>query len=407
MATSFALTNATVVTADAAGTVHRDWTIAVDAAGTISHAGPSTSIGLAPGLARIDAGGRFVLPGLINAHAHLFADGTLLPPFYTKPATVDLVARFLRSFAGRLVLRRRTRANLATQLRSGVTTLRSVGDVAYEVVEARTEIEAGRLVGPRVLASGPLMAITGGHGAPTIALICDTPAQARANTRSSRRAGVTAIKIAATAGVSDAKEVGYAGRPEMPEESMRVICQEAHEAGVLVAAHAQSADGVAAALRAGVDTIEHGSAMNEEIIGLFLDNPASLRGSSALIPTMQAALPLTKLPIEDTGADPVVRANAELIVEEMLTGIRTAMEHGIRMGVGTDSAVSFVTHSNFWRTVSVGRTPRSTGSRRSTLCWTASSRPGRRRDPRRPCATALSAWPRRSATTSCPGPSPR
>ncbi|WP_456300406.1 amidohydrolase family protein [Tessaracoccus coleopterorum] len=160
---------------------------------------------------------------------------------------------------------------------------------------------------------------------------------------------MTAIKIAATAGVSDAKEVGYAGKPEMPEESMRAICREAHEAGILVAAHAQSAEGVAAALRAGVDTIEHGSAMNEEVIGLFLDNPASLRGSSALIPTLQVALPLVKLPIEDTGADPIVKANAELIVEEMRAGIRTALEHGIPVGVGTDSAVSFVTHSNFWR----------------------------------------------------------
>lgn len=300
-------------------------------------------------ISRIDLAGRFVLPGLINAHAHLFADGTLLPPLLTRPATVNLVAGFMRSFLGGALIRRRTRTNLTTQLRSGVTTLRSVGDVAYEVVEARTEIEAGRLVGPRVLASGPLMAITGGHGAPTIALICDTPEQARTNTRASIRAGVTAIKIAATAGVSDAKEIGYSGRPEMPEESMRAICREAHEAGILVAAHAQSAEGVAAALRAGVDTIEHGSAMNDEVIGLFLDNPASLRGSSALIPTLQAALPLVKLPIEDTGANPIVRANAELIVEEMLAGIHTALAHGIQVGVGTDSAVSFVTHANFWR----------------------------------------------------------
>ncbi|WP_331715833.1 amidohydrolase family protein [Tessaracoccus coleopterorum] len=106
-----------------------------------------------------------MLPGLINAHAHLFADGTLLPPLLTRPATVNLVAGFMRSFVGNAMIRRRIRTNLTTQLHSGVTTLRSVGDVAYEVVEARAAIERHELVGPRILASGPLMAITGGHGA--------------------------------------------------------------------------------------------------------------------------------------------------------------------------------------------------------------------------------------------------
>ncbi|MFC0672699.1 amidohydrolase family protein [Brachybacterium hainanense] len=349
MITPFALLGATVLTGDAAGTAHADWTVVVDSSGTIAQAGPADQVEIPAAMARIDASGRYVIPGLINAHAHLFADGTVLAPILTKPATKKYVAWFMRSFAGSALVRKRTRTNLRTQLHTGVTTLRSVGDVGYEVVEAGAAIERGEQVGPRVLASGPLMAITDGHGAPQIAHICDTPEQARAHTQAAVRAGVSAIKIAATAGVSDAKEIGYAGKPEMPEASMRAICEVAHEAGILVAAHAQSAEGVAAALRAGVDTIEHGSAMSEEIIQLFLDNPASLRGSSALIPTLQACLPIVKLPLEKSGADPVVKANAEMILEEMLSGIRTAVEHGIRVGVGTDSSVSFVTHSNYWR----------------------------------------------------------
>lgn len=147
MITPFAFTRATIVTGDPAGSIHHDWTVAVDATGTIAAVGPGAEVELPESLPRIDLAGRFVLPGLINAHAHLFADGTLLPPLYTRPATVQLVARVLRSFAGRALLRHRTRTNLTTQLHSGVTTLRSVGDVAYEVVEARAEIEAGRLAG--------------------------------------------------------------------------------------------------------------------------------------------------------------------------------------------------------------------------------------------------------------------
>lgn len=132
----------------------------------------------------------------------------------------------------------------------------------------------------------------------------------------------------------------------MPETSMRAVCEEAHAAGILVAAHAQSQAGVLAALRAGVDTIEHGSGMSPEIVDVYLDNPTSLRGFSAMVPTLQACMPLVRLP-NDLGE--VVRANAEMVLEEMLSGIRSASEHGIRLGVGTDSGVSFVTHSNFWR----------------------------------------------------------
>lgn len=119
----------------------------------------------------------------------------------------------------------------------------------------------------RVLASGPLLAITGGHGAPQIALTSDSPWDARRNTRKNVQGGVKAIKISATAGVTDARAVGYAGRPEMTEEEITAICDEAHNAGIRVAAHAQSAAGIRASLRAGVDTIEHGARMTRRSWG--------------------------------------------------------------------------------------------------------------------------------------------
>nr|WP_231895096.1 amidohydrolase family protein [Gordonia sp. 852002-10350_SCH5691597] len=160
--------------------------------------------------------------------------------------------------------------------------------------------------------------------------------------------------------MTDAKEVGYAGRPEMSEQAMRAVCEEAHAVGVIVAAHAQSEEGVLAAhaqseegvlaaLRAGVDRIEHGSQMSDAVIELFLDNPNSLRGYSAMIPTVQACLPLVELDQSVSGASDVVKANARLVLDEMVSGIATCIAHGITMGVGNDSAVSYVTHSNFWR----------------------------------------------------------
>ena len=349
MASPLAISHVTVIEGDRAGTRAPDSTILTDAAGRITAVGRSSEVAIPAGAQVIDGSGRFALPGLINAHAHLFSEGKPLPPILLSERAEKLVSLFMKSPAGRIYLRGRTRRAVLTQMKTGVTTIRSVGDPGYEGVELAAAIDAGELVGPRLLASGPLMAVTGGHGAPQIALISDNPWDARRNVRESIRRGVKAIKIAATGGVTDAKVIGQAGRPEMTEEEMTAICDEAHNAGILVAAHAQSAAGITAALRAGVDTIEHGAAMNDEIIGLFNDNPRSLLGRSALIPTLQACLPLVDLDEKVTGITPVNKANAILVFDEMLAGIRTALEHDIALGMGTDSALTFVTHYNTWR----------------------------------------------------------
>lgn len=345
----FGLTDVTVVSGDAVGTVLTDHTVLVDAAGRIERVAPSADCQVPSGYRRLDQAGRFVVPGLINAHAHLFSDGKPLPAILLNESVEHAVAKVGHSRFGQLLFKRRTKANVITQLNSGVTTLRSLGDVRYEVVAVAGEIERGEYLGPRIIASGPLMAATGGHGAPQIALISDSPWDARKNVRANLRRGTTAIKIAATGGVTDARVIGEAGRPQLTEEEMAAICDEAHTAGILVAAHAQSQEGITRALRAGVDTIEHGAAMNDEMIKLFNSNPRSLHGSSALIPTLMACLPLVKLERRVTGINEVVRANAEMILDEMMQGIRDAVENGVTIGMGTDSGLTYVTHYNAWR----------------------------------------------------------
>ncbi|MET9254134.1 amidohydrolase family protein [Streptomyces sp. NPDC003717] len=345
----FALTGATVVTGDTQGTLLPGRTVVVGPDGRIEAVGAAADTHVPPGYRQLDVTGHYVTPGLINAHAHLFADGLPLPALLVNERTSNLVAAAGRSALGQLVFRKRAKDNALTQLHSGVTTLRSVGDVAYEVVRVAGEIDRGKYHGPRILASGPLLAVTGGHGAPQVALVSDSPWDARRSTRINLRRGVKAIKIAATAGVTDARAIGYAGRPEMTEEEMTAICEEAHTAGIRVAAHAQSTAGILASLRAGVDTIEHGARLTPEVVELFRHNPRSLTGSSALIPTIQACLPLARLPQSATKADDIVRANAELVLEGMLQGIRDAREGGVTLGMGTDSAVTYATHYNVWR----------------------------------------------------------
>jgi imidazolonepropionase-like amidohydrolase len=346
---AFALINANVVTGDPDGTVLPQTTVVVDAAGMITEVGPASDVPVPDSCRRVDLTGQFVAPGLINAHAHLFADGKPLPPILTNEKAESIVNFAFHSPVGKVMVKGRAKSNILTQLHSGVTTIRSLGDVAYEVVAVREEIDGGKYVGPRVLASGPLLAITGGHGTPTIALVNDNPWDARRNVRLNLRRGVDVIKIAATGGVTDARAIGEAGRPQMTEEEMAAICDEAHKAGVIVAAHAESLQGVKDALRAGVDTIEHGSDMDGEIVDLFGDNPRSLHGSSALVPTFMAALPLVKLDPSVTGVNHIVRENAKIILDRIVQGARDAVEHGIAIGMGTDSALTYVTHYNTWR----------------------------------------------------------
>ncbi|MDN6209144.1 metal-dependent hydrolase family protein [Bifidobacterium crudilactis] len=349
MNASFAIGNVNIVNERAGDGLLRGYNVVVDGKGTITAVGPRDTTTIPEGCHRVDGRGKYLLPGLINAHVHLFSDGKPLPELLTGATFQHAVSSVLHSPIGTVLSRRRAQVNARTLLLSGVTTFRTVGDVGYEAVALQRRFDSGKELGARMLASGPLLAITGGHGSPQIAMIGDSPWQARKNTRINIMNGVSAIKIAATGGVTDARKIGDAGRPQMSEEEMAAVCMEAHQAGLLVAAHAQSAQGVTMALRAGVDTIEHGCAMNDEIVDLFHDNPLSLRGWSALIPTLSAALPLVKLDQDVTGVSDIVIANAHIAVAEMIQGIHDAKAHGIAIGMGTDTGMTLVTQYNSWR----------------------------------------------------------
>ena len=293
----------------------------------------------------VDLKGGYLMPGLINLHVHLPASGSP-----KKQGNPRKLVKFMTSMAlTRRIALAMCEGYAKTQLMSGVTTIRTLGDVGYEVVTLRDQIDAGQILGPRILASGPLMAIPEGHGAPLIALTSGTPEEARTAVAQNLKAGVNAIKIAATGGVTDAQEIGEAGSPQMSVEQMRAICDEAHQYGVIVGAHAQSPEGVRRSLLAGVDTIEHGSVLDDELIGMFRHNPNALRGYSALIPTLSAGLPLTLLGQDVTGITDIQLENSKNVVGGMVSGARQAHEAGLMIGVGTDTGMTFVPQYATWR----------------------------------------------------------
>lgn len=295
----------------------------------------------------VDADNKYVIPGLINAHVHLAGSGK---PIITSGKKGNLLFRFLQTKPGRNMLKKRMKKNAVNALNSGVTTMRCMGDLLYTDVELRNEISNGNFLGPRLIVCGRMISITGGHGEATLlAMNSDSPWEARKCVRKNVRAEVDCIKICVTGGVLDARRVGEAGRLQMTLEEVTAICDEAHKVGLMVAAHVESKEGLRIALLGGVDTIEHGSDMDAEIISLFKNNPRSLRGYSALIPTLYAAIPLNMLDITITGISAISKENSQIIFEGMVHGILQALETGIKIGLGTDASVPYVTHYNTWK----------------------------------------------------------
>ena len=296
----------------------------------------------------IDLRNKYILPGLINAHCHLTGSGKPMKIMNLSDEMMEFGSRLLKNKLVQFILKRILRKNALTALNAGITTLRSMGDPEYLDVKLRKEIEKGGILGPRLLVSGPGICTTGGHGGP-MSYVADSVAEIRKAVRKNLRNEVDLIKILSTGGVMDARNIGEAGRPQMTVEEISTACSEAHRGGLLVATHCESTKGIKEALKGGVDTVEHGAEIPDDLVPLFKENPKSLRGYTALISTLSAGMGLATLEPEVTKITDVKFENAKLIEQGMIQGFRKAYKKGIKIGCGTDASVPFSTHYNFWK----------------------------------------------------------
>ncbi|WP_340025900.1 amidohydrolase family protein [Paenibacillus sp. FSL K6-1096] len=346
---AYALKNVNLIHGDSNRHLQSGMTILVNEQGLIENIAPDHGLTIPSHYTTIDLTGKYVMPGLINAHVHLFADGKPLTLSVSEGLLDFAYHRILDTRFGRNVLKKRMKRNALTALHAGVTTMRSVGEFFYTDVRLREEINRGEWVGPNLLVSGFFLSVTGGHGAPYLALVGDSPWEMRKNVRMNVQNGVDWIKICVTGGVTDAKTVGEAGRLQMTVEEVAAVCGEAHKIGMKVAAHVESTEGVRVALLGGVDTIEHGAEMDDEIIHLYKNNPNALDGYTAVIPTLQAAYPAASLDPSVTKLSATVKENARLVYDSMLKGVKQAIDNGITIGIGNDAAMSYVSHYDMWR----------------------------------------------------------
>ncbi len=298
------------------------------------------------GYRKEDMTGLYAAPGLVNAHAHLF--GTGRPSKALSGGSAQrLLIKLVSTRLGKSVLAKLVESSAYNELLSGVTALRAVGDLKYSDVALKKRIEQGKskVRGLKILVSGPAITAPGGHGDGTFADSADTPEGLKALVDDRADNGVDLIKVCVTGGVTDSKKRGEPGELRMTFEQVKAVCDRAHERGLRVAAHAESAPGAELSARAGVDTIEHGGRLSEEAFRMLKE-----RGG-AVVATYSPAIPCAKLPAEITRLSETAAYNSEVAAENMTAACLQAFEGGVEVGMGTDASCPFSTQYGMWREV--------------------------------------------------------
>ncbi|MFY9742922.1 MAG: amidohydrolase family protein [Candidatus Sulfotelmatobacter sp.] len=305
------------------GKLLSDQTIIIED-GKIAGMGPSAGMKVPAGAPMIDLPHATVLPGLIDAHVHLTMD----PKFGYEELGISVPRQTLTGAK-----------NARITLQAGFTTVRNVAADGYSDVALRDAINAGDVPGPRMLVSGPPLGITGGHADENLLpfayhakseSICDSPWACRAQVRENIKYGADLIKIMASGGVLSKGDDPQASQFTL--EEMKAIVDEAHRLGRKVAAHAHGAQAILWASEAGVDSIEHGSYIDDAGIAEMKKDGTYLVPTLYLGDWMLDNAGLTHLP-------DFLLVKAKAVIPAARKNIAHAFASGVKVAFGTDAAV--------------------------------------------------------------------
>lgn len=263
----------------------------------------------------IDLQGKNLLPGLFNCHVHMCSDAGTGVSETLSDASVAI----------------RALKNLNTLLSSGVTYIRDAGAPKYIDVDLHNAQLKGDIVAPEMQTAGKCICMTGGHGHDS-GREADGPDDCRKAAREQLKAGANWIKVMATGGVMT-KGV-EPGSPQMTEDELRAAIEEAHKAGAKTFSHAQGMEGIKNALRAGVDSIEHGFFMDDWCFDFMKEH------NVFFVPTLAAPYWIKKFGT-DAGIPDYMVKKVEKTIDAHQDTFRRAHKAGVKIALGTDAGTPF------------------------------------------------------------------
>jgi imidazolonepropionase-like amidohydrolase len=225
-------------------------------------------------------------------------------------------------------------ANLKKLLKSGVTFFRDMGGYEYIDIELKKSVNEGFIEGPEFLVSGKVLTMTGGHGY-LMGRECDGVDEVRKAAREQLKAGADVIKIMATGGVMTPGV--EPGSPQLTKEEIQAAVEEAHKAGRKTAAHAQGTTGIKNAVMAGIDSVEHGIFLDDEVIEMMVEKGVYL------VPTLVAPYFIIEYG-EEGGIPAYVVEKSKRVMESHLESFRKAYKAGVKIAMGTDAGTPFNYH---------------------------------------------------------------
>lgn len=291
---------------------------------------------------KVNLGGEYLMPGLINMHVHLAGSGK---PQKKQRDNEKLVKTIMKNPITRAISYGMVAGFAKTELMSGVTTIRTVGGLGNFDTRLRDEIAAGKRVGPRIISGEEGISVPGGHMAGSVAIAAHSTEEALRHLDKLKSDGADIVKLMITGGVLDAKERGVPGEVKMSAEMVRAVCDKAHEMGYKVAAHVESPEGVRIALENGVDSIEHGAKPDAHIIDMFKKTGAFL------CTTVSPAIPYAMFDRSLTNATEVEQYNGNIVFEGIIECSKAALANDIPIVLGNDVGCPWITQYNFWREV--------------------------------------------------------
>lgn len=294
----------------------------------------------ASGYEEIDLQGKYILPGLINMHVHLAGNGK---PQKKQRDNEALVKKIMSNGLTKAIAYHMVCGFAKDELYSGVTTIRTVGGLGDFDTRLRDDIAAGKKPGPRILAANEGISVPGGHMAGSVAIAAGSIEEALQHLEIAKAQKVDLVKLMITGGVLDAKEKGVPGELKMAPEMVKAVCDKAHAMGYKVAAHVESPKGVKVALQNGVDSIEHGAKVDEEMIALFKEHNAFL------CTTLSPALPYALFDRSITNASEVEQFNGNVVFEGIIDCAKAAIANDIPVVLGNDVGCPWITQYDFWR----------------------------------------------------------